>query len=388
MRTSYSALNTYKICPLKFKYQEIEKIRVPKSVEAVFGSAVHESLKYMFSPSPLYPTLDEVINFFTERWKLRSEKIELKKEEKSFHYDNGVNILKNFYRKNQPWNFNVVDLESRFEILIEDEKAGETHTLAGIIDRIDKPSENMYEIIDYKTASRMPSQEAVDKDLQMSIYHLGILKRWPHITAENIKLSFYFLKHGEKISTGRTEALVPKINLAVVSIIREIQERLKNNDFPPIPSALCDWCGYKSNCPMWSHMYKNQKLNIENQKEIEIEDVVQEYFEIKDVEQKNKKRLAELQSIIHQYLDRQKLERIFGESGYITRNVKSLPYYDLEQAREILEPLGKWNEVLKVDERRLDKLVSKLPFETRQKFKDIVKEFKTTKILSITKSKK
>ena len=384
MRTSYSALNTYKTCPLKFKYQEIDKIRVPKSVEAVFGSSVHETLKYMFSPSPLYPTLDEIINFFNERWSLRSEKMELKKEEKDFHYNNGITILRNFYRKNQPWNFNVVDLESRFEVLVEDEKTKENHTLAGIIDRIDKPSDSMYEIIDYKTASRMPSQDAIDKDLQMSVYHLGLLKRWPRLSADNIKLSFYFLKHGEKISTGRTNDMMPKTKFTVISTIREIQERLKKNDFSPTPSALCNWCGYRPRCPMWSHLYKETQSS-KRKAQDGIEEVIKEYFGLKEDEQKNKKRLAELQAVIHRYLDQENLERIFGESGYITRTVKSLPYYDLEQAREILGPLGRWNELLKIDERRLEKLVLKLPFEVQQKFKDIVKEVKITKTLNTAK---
>ncbi|MEK7646921.1 MAG: PD-(D/E)XK nuclease family protein [Patescibacteria group bacterium] len=63
MRTSYSALDTYKTCPLKYKYQNIDKIKAPKNKEAVFGTVVHEALKFMFEKTPLYPTLDEVVNF-------------------------------------------------------------------------------------------------------------------------------------------------------------------------------------------------------------------------------------------------------------------------------------------------------------------------------------
>jgi len=66
---------------------------------------------------------------------------------------------------------------------------------------MDEINKNGIEIIDYKTSRKMPSQEMVDKNLQLSIYHLGLIKRWPHISPGEVKLSLYFLEHGEKIST-------------------------------------------------------------------------------------------------------------------------------------------------------------------------------------------
>ena len=66
MRTSYSALNTYKNCPLQYKFQNIDKISSPKGIEAVFGSTIHAALNYMFERTPLYPTVDEVVNFFRD----------------------------------------------------------------------------------------------------------------------------------------------------------------------------------------------------------------------------------------------------------------------------------------------------------------------------------
>ena len=75
MKTSYSALETFKTCPLKYKYQEIDKIKGPKRIEAVFGTLIHSALKYMFERNPLYPTEDEIIDFFTKRFNEKSEAI-------------------------------------------------------------------------------------------------------------------------------------------------------------------------------------------------------------------------------------------------------------------------------------------------------------------------
>jgi len=341
MRTSYSALTTYQQCPLKFKFQEIDRIRVPKGIEAVFGNIIHNCLKFMFGRTPLYPALDEVVGQFQGLWQ-EKEIIKIKPEEEKAYYEDGIAVLKNFYRLNPPWNFNIVDLESRFEVSIS--SGAENHTLTGIIDRIDKVSDNSFEIIDYKTSRRLPSQENLDNDLQMSIYHLGITKRWPHIKPENIKLSLYFLKHGEKITTSRSNEDLEKTKNFVVATIDEIKQRIEKNDFPPFPSPLCGWCGYRPTCPMWKHEY--QKSIRQPTDKNEIEKIIKEYFELKNQNTQNNKRLAELQASVYEFMNQENIERVFGENGYLTKTLQERFVYDMDKIKQILDELGRWNEVV------------------------------------------
>ncbi|HDH04066.1 MAG TPA: hypothetical protein ENH22_00910 [Candidatus Campbellbacteria bacterium] len=51
----------------------------------------------------------------------------------------------------------------------------------------------------------------------------------------------------------------------------------------------------------------------------------------------------------------------------------------MEKIREILEPAGKWNEILSPDEKKLEKLLSSLPDGIRQKIRALstVKNFST-----------
>ena len=401
MRTSYSALDTYKTCPLKYKYQAVDKIRGKKSKEQVFGTAVHKALHFMFKRNPLYPTLDEVLNFYMEYWGGVKDKIvtasggippsknfeisggKIADKEREFYLEEGKNILKKFYAKNQPWNFNVLDLESRFEVLIDDPERGENHVLAGIMDRIDKPEEGQYEIIDYKTSRRMPGQDIIDKDLQLSIYNLGLIKRWPHIKPENVKLSLYFVAHGEKISSVRPPEALEETKKEVLNTIREIQEREKKMDFPPMPGPWCEWCPYKPICPMWKHLYKKP----ETPSDEEIKAIVREYFQIKNEVEDKGDRIKMLQQKIHQYLDENGLERVFGEEGYITRRVSEKPIFDVEKVKAILEPLGKWAEAVKPDEKKLEKISKELPPAQKKEFEQAVKEQRRITTLSISRKK-
>lgn len=351
MRVSYSALETYKTCPLKFKYQEIDKIKAPKSIEAIFGSSVHSALKQMFSRTPLYPTLDEIVNFFTVKWQARLPDGQEKKPEEideetlKAYFEEGITLLKNFYKKNPPWNFNAVELESRFEVQIEDTLNKKTHTLAGIIDRIDKSPENdVYEIIDYKTSKRMPPQNDLDKNLQLSIYNLGLIKRWPHLKQENIKLSLYFLKHNEKIETKRTIADLEDTKNEILEIIREIEALIsESKEFIPTPSPLCDWCGYRKICPMWRHLYQTNDLTpITND---QIKDTIGEYFELSNQNKNNKKRIGELQKIVYEFMKQENLDRVFGEEGYLTKTTQEREIRDMKKIKQILEEMKKWDEV-------------------------------------------
>ena len=67
--------------------------------------------------------------------------------------------------------------------------------------------------IDYKTGKRMPSQDALNRNLQLSLYSLGLQNRWPHLKPEDIKLSLYFLKHGEKLTAKPAPDATEKIKI-------------------------------------------------------------------------------------------------------------------------------------------------------------------------------
>lgn len=376
MRTSYSAIETYFQCPQKYKFQEIDRIKIPKSREAQFGTLVHKALQFMFAKDPLFPTLDQVIAYFREHWpKLEAFNAEsghdpLKRPwteaEERIYFQMGVTMLKNFYERNAPWNYTVTDLESHFEVVLLDETTGKTHILAGKMDRIDKTPTG-YEIIDYKTSKRMPSQAALDENLQLALYSLGLQKRWPHLKPEEISLSLYFLKHGEKLSTSATQEKTEKTKEHILKTIQEIEARLQQGkEFEPMPSPLCNWCGFRPYCPAWKHLYRKNKTNdAADPAPEDIKPVIKEYFALKKSSQIADTRLAEVQSKIKNYMDAEGLTRVFGDEGYISKKTQQRYQYDFGAIKALLSPLGKWEEVLKADETKLRQVMKEVPESVR-----------------------
>jgi len=339
MRISYSALDTYQNCSLKYKFQNIDKIKEPKSKEAVFGTLMHSTLKFIHTPSLLPPKLEEALDFFSKNW--NSNVFENELEERSA-FSQGVAMIQDYYKKNNIADFNIVDLESRFAIEIDSPNNKDKHIVSGIIDRIDK-TEDGYEIIDYKTTKKMPSQEKVDNDLQLSIYLNAFLSRYPKEIErlDKIIVSLYYLKHGVKLSSTRTVEQLKNATNLFLEVITAIEE----GNFEPNVTPLCDWCGYQKICPMWKHKFKEaRKIDTE-----EVNAAISDYINLKSAVTSTKTRLAELQEKIANYMEQEGVDRVFGEEGIIAQSIRRTYKYDEKRLRDILEPLDKWEAVLKVD---------------------------------------
>lgn len=386
MRTSYSALETYKQCPQKYKFQVIDRVPGGKSKEALFGTLVHESLRFMFQRDPLFPTVDEVLDYFRTHWPSEEKMSWSSLEEEQAYFNQGREMIKNFYAKNAPWNYTVVDLESHFEVVLEDEKHPERgpHILSGKIDRIDKLSDGTIEVIDYKTGKRMPSQRDVDTDLQLSVYTIGVKNKWPHLDISQIKSSLYFLKHGEKLTSHRTAESIEKTKQNILKTVSEIEHKITSGEpFEPIPSVLCNWCAYKPICPMWKHLYKKNPM----QDETLIRQAVNEYLKLKTDTKQNSERMEELQAVIAGYMDSQGISRAFGDEGYVTKTLEKRYAFDYARIKPILEKLGKWDAILDADDKKFKEILKTIPPDIRDEVAELKTVSKTYTKFTATKKK-
>jgi RecB family exonuclease len=361
MRISYSALNTYQICPLKYKFQYIDKIRTPKSKEAVFGTLIHSVLNFAHKPGILFPTMEQALDYFSKNW--NSDVFESEQEERAA-FSQGVDMVRRYYKDNDISKINIVALESPFQI-----KLGE-HIVSGIIDRIDRTDDG-YEIIDYKTAKKMPSQEKVDNDVQLTIYLRAFLERYPEERKrlDKVNVSLYFVKHGVKLTSTRTKDQLESVETMFLEAIKSIE----SSEFEPILNPLCDWCDFQERCPMQKHKFK-EKRKIDTE---EVDDIIEKYIQAKDDAKSLRTKIAKLQGEVSEYMNQEGVERVFSEAGIIARTMRKTYAYNEEKIKEILKPLGKWNDVIKVNGTALNGVVKTLPMESKkeiEKAKEVARE--------------
>ncbi|MFC1608569.1 RecB family exonuclease [Patescibacteria group bacterium] len=369
MRISYSALNTYKTCPFKYKLQNIDRIKEPKSKEAVFGTLIHSTLNFIHKPAILSPTMEQAMEHFSTNW--NADVFEEEMEERAA-FSQGVEMIRRYYNDNDISKANVVALESHFAIPLEN------HVISGIIDRIDR-TEDGYEIIDYKTAKKMPSQDMIDNDLQLSVYLKAFLSRYPE-EAKNIskiKVSLYFVKHGAKLTSTRTFEQLDDLEQEFLDVISKIE----SEKFEPVINPLCDWCGYQKYCPMWKHKFKEER-KIDSE---EFNQAVTEYIEAKDQAKSLRMKVAKLQNIISDYMDQEKVERVFAESNtkVVARTERITYKYDEKELKNFLGAIDKWDDVIKVNQTMLKSTLKTLSSDDQRKIDGLKEIDRTSKSFTI-----
>jgi RecB family exonuclease len=178
MRISHSSLDTFLKCPLKYKFNQIDKIEEEKSKPAVMGSFFHLIMHYIYEKDISKISFKEIEKFIKKEFPSVqyydfNEKTNNNLTSEDLEYI--IEKTKIFYETNKNKKTQVLSLEEKFEIPLKDNE--EIHILSGIIDRFDKIDENNYEIIDYKTSNKVSSYNQVAQNKQLSTYGLSILSK-------------------------------------------------------------------------------------------------------------------------------------------------------------------------------------------------------------------
>lgn len=225
---SVSQIETFQTCPLHYKLKYIYKLPTKASASSSFGISIHDTLKefYQKVEEGIKPTEKLILDLYKDNW--NEEGFENKKHKLKF-YERGRDHLLGFFKSGFNSKFLPILLEEKFMIPIN-----QTLKIGGKIDRVDDLGKGKFEIIDYKTGESAPSQKDVDKDLQLSFYALA-LSNLRGIVPENIKLSLYYFKNQEKITTTRTAGQLEKVKEEIL----KIREEIENSDFKCNGNFFC-----------------------------------------------------------------------------------------------------------------------------------------------------
>jgi RecB family exonuclease len=339
MRLSYSSINTYETCPAKYRFQYEERLPSSPSPALSFGDSLHQALyRFHSRPVPVAPSLEELHEMLDAVWV--GEGYTGVSEEQTY-LEHGRQVLAQYHRENAAAYRIPAALEFRFQIEVEGV------TVSGVIDRMDRIPGGGYEIIDYKTNRRLPPQQRIDEDLQLSVYHLAAREVWG---IEPERLTLYYLLPGQRMSTVRTTAHIDELRRRIVTVA----QRIEAARFEPRQNPLCDWCDFQAMCPLYRHAYEKEAGDPAPR----MTEVVDEWIDLKRQGRDVYRRLDELGGLINAFCDEHGYRRLFGSDGSaVDRRPQHVTAPVEERVRAVLEPLGLWEEVLSVDPRKLSDLI-------------------------------
>ncbi len=225
---SYSAIETFRMCPLHYRLKNILRLPTPSNAAQSMGNSAHLTLRDLYCHSGLDPESILNKNWIVEGYKSKKHEEECRKRIKNFLLE----YLKTDLHKNAK----PIYLEQPFTFRLDD-----TLKIGGKFDRLDDLGGGFVEIIDYKTGANVPTQKVIDTDLQMTIYALAAAIQFP---IEKIKLSFYYFETATKITTIRTKEQLEEAKKDLLKIRDEIQ----SSDFLCSGSLICQACEFKILC--------------------------------------------------------------------------------------------------------------------------------------------
>jgi DNA helicase-2/ATP-dependent DNA helicase PcrA len=228
---SASDIETYRTCPLKYKFARVFRIPQEPTIHQRFGIVLHQVLERFHSASG--GTREELMDLFESSW--RRSGFGSSDDELQFR-DRAVAALERYWAEDREAASEPVWFERSFSF-----KLG-PHLLRGRVDRVDRHPDGSYELIDYKTG-KAKSEDELRDDVQLSVYQMGARESWKLETSAQ---SYLYVMTGDRVPVEHSEEELDRVRATVA----EIAEGISRQDFDPKPDPeICSYCDYRIVCP-------------------------------------------------------------------------------------------------------------------------------------------
>ena len=360
---SDSQLGMYEQCPLKYRLRYRDRIkRDIESVEAFLGSRVHDTLQKCYDDLKFTKvnSLSDLLAFYNKVWQESwNDSISISRQDLTQeHYRSlGEKLIETYYNRYSPFDADItIQTEMRLDFSLGDEK----YRMTGFIDRLSRTHDGTYEIHDYKTSNRLPSQDDADIDRQLALYQIGVQKKWPHV--EKIRLIWHYLAFDTELVSYRTPEAITRLAEDTRRLIDKIESA---QDFPPNESPLCGWCEYQDLCPLKKHFVKVEALPVNEYLNEPGVVLVNKYADLKNQDVMIENEMGKVKEALLDYARKEELTVIKGSDCKITvtfdEKLKFPRKSDAERPEldGIIREAGKWDEVSELDSTSLSRIVEK-----------------------------
>jgi len=367
---SHSRLETFSNCRLKFRYQYVDKVDVPRreSVEAFLGSRVHETLEQHYKNIMMGKmwTQEEYLAYFDDIWKkLMPENLHIVNQQytQEDYYQQGVRSLTDYWKHYHPFDSEkTIALEKRIYMNLDD---GDSYRFQGYVDRISKTADGIWQIRDYKTKRNLPTIEEAQKDRQLALYQMGLQKMWTD--TDQVQLIWHYLLFDEEVKITKDKPDLEKTRIDTIHLIQEVETAMVEDDFPYHESALCEWCDFFDICPAKKHLAKVRTLPPEDFKREQGVTLVDRYAKLMEERKQNELEIQTVKDELFRFAEQFVVDKVYGSSHYVRVKVEesmqppSASDREHKQLREELEEYLRasalWQEVSQFNPKRLIKIL-------------------------------
>ena len=345
---SHSRVSTYENCPYQYKLRYIDrkKPEISTTIEAFMGSLVHESLEHLYKLKKFKKRVAKasIIKFYRDLWDKRysDDILIVKADKEGLKADNyrkmGEKFISDYYDRMKPFEeMTILGLETTDRMTLPD--GNQWHVR---IDKLGCDSEGNYFVCDYKTNARMKDQEEADADRQLALYSIWVKDKFKD--AKSVKLIWHMLAFNKDAVSERTDEQLEKLQQDVVDKIKEIENA---TEFPRKQTALCNYCGFKSECPSFKHEAELEKIeDVQKFKEDEGLQLVDEFSEVKTKLAEFKKAEEEFREKLITYAKQFNIDIVYGSNKKCSVKEFDKVVYPEDKSGiiNLLKEKGLWNE--------------------------------------------
>jgi DNA helicase II / ATP-dependent DNA helicase PcrA len=245
---SASDIQTYRSCPLRYKFARVLRIPTEQTVHQRFGIVVHQVLERYHTEGG--STLEQMLDLLDAGW--RRAGFGDGEHERELH-GKALAALTRYHERLGEHDCQPVWFERQFSFRLG------PHHLRGRVDRVDrlrdgrrgagshsKPNgageQPAYELIDYKTGRPHTTEELHD-DVQLSLYALAAREDWQ---LPSSRQAYYYVLDDVIVPVPTSERAAD----AVRDIVLEVGEGILAQEFEATPSrGACSICDYRIVCP-------------------------------------------------------------------------------------------------------------------------------------------
>jgi DNA helicase-2/ATP-dependent DNA helicase PcrA len=225
-------VETYRICPLRYKFARVFRIPQEPTLNQRFGILVHQVLE-RFHAAGGSRTLAELNGLLEAGW--RRGGFGASDEERQLR-EKASTALARYHRRFSAEDSEPLWFERAFSFRLG------PHQVSGRVDRVDRLPDGSYELIDYKTG-RPKTRDQLKEDVQLSLYAVGAREAWELDASHQ---AYLYVLDDEKVPVERDAADRDWITETVM----EVAEGISAQGFEPTPSySACSTCDFRIICP-------------------------------------------------------------------------------------------------------------------------------------------